>query len=227
MKIGLLLRRIGPYHHARFNHAGQHLNLHIIETRSGSEEYPWEMELKNQESQIYYQSHSLGLAPDSESGWHRKELKDKIRSTLDEIDPDVIVTTGWADKEYHMALLWAKSRDIPGVVISDSTINDVRRYGILEWIKKQIISNYSSALVAGTRSKKYLQSLGMNSGTIFTPWDVVDNNYFYSFSKSLKKNQFLKKKYSLPKRCIKFSKLTCLIYSLISVSILPDPRITR
>jgi len=200
MKIVLLLRRIGPYHHARFNHAGQHLHLHIVETRPGSEEYPWEKELKNQKSQLCYQSHSLGLATDLESGWHRKELKDRIRSILDKVEPDVIVTTGWADKEYHMALLWAKRRNIPGVVISDSTRNDVRRYRILEWIKKQIISNYSSALVAGKRSQRYLQSLGMNSGTIFTPWDVVDNNYFYSFSKSLKKNQLHIEKYSLPEK---------------------------
>jgi len=136
IRIVFFLRRIGPYHHARFNHAGQHLNLHIIETRPGSEEYPWEKELKNQKSQLCYQSYSLGLAPDSESGWHRKELKDRIRSILDEVDPDVIVTTGWADKEYHMVLLYAKRRNIPCVVISDSTINDVRRYRILEWMEE-------------------------------------------------------------------------------------------
>ncbi len=206
-RIALLLRRTGPYHHARFNHAGKELDLHVVETRPGSEEYPWRREFANQESRIAnresiqnYNILSLPPSPDPEKGWRGRKLKKLIYDILAGIEPDIVVTTGWADAEYHAALLWAGKRNIPCAVISDSTETDVKRYRLLEWLKKQILKNYSAALVAGTRSRKYIEKLGMHSGRIFTAWDVVDNAYFYITSQKLKNDPYLKEKYPLPER---------------------------
>lgn len=258
-RIALLLRRIGPYHHARFNHSGKELELHVIETRPGSEEYPWkresqweginrdsriairESQIKTSESgqtemkdesrssnsnsrfsnspahlenatnnfssskieitsDLTYHTYALPIAPNPERGWRGNNLRTKLASILDEINPQVIITTGWADAEYHAAVLWAKKSKVPCSVISDSTETDVKRYWVLEWIKRQIIKNYSTALVAGTRSREYMEKLGMPSDRISTAWDVVDNQYFFESSLKLKNDPVLKEKYPLPDR---------------------------
>ncbi len=196
--IALLLRRIGPYHHARFNHAGRELDLHVIETRPGSEEYPWDDRIANRESKSSYNQYRLPISPNPERGWRGPKLKKKIEAVLTEINPDVIVTTGWADAEYHAALLWARKRKIPCVVISDSTESDFKRFWIMEWTKNKILKNYSSAIVAGKRSQDYIEKLDMPSDRIFEAWDVVDNDYFKRTAVKLKNDPELKDKYLLP-----------------------------
>jgi hypothetical protein len=42
MKVLFFLRRIGPYHHARFGDAARHIDLTVVETRPSSQEYPWQ-----------------------------------------------------------------------------------------------------------------------------------------------------------------------------------------
>lgn len=217
IRIALLLRRIGPYHHARFNHAGKELDLHVVETRPASEEYMWKREVaifdsrfsirdlsdqsqKENPSQFNYHHYKLEIAPNRERGWRGKELKCRINEVLGKINPGMIITTGWADAEYHSALLYARGRHIPCAVISDSTENDVKRYWILEWIKKQILKNYSAALVAGTRSRKYIEKLGVPPNRVFEAWDVVDNEYFYNNSRKLMEDELLKSKYPLPEK---------------------------
>jgi glycosyltransferase involved in cell wall biosynthesis len=167
------LRRVGPYHHARFQAAAKKLNLIVVETRPTSAEYPWEFEAKGD-----YHKYSFPTSENPELGLRGNLLKNEIDQLFQTHQPSVVVTTGWADPEYHAVVLQAIKRRIPRVVVSDSRFEDEPRIFFKEWIKKKILKSYSAALVAGGASESYLANLGFSSSAIFKPWDVVDNDYF-------------------------------------------------
>jgi glycosyltransferase involved in cell wall biosynthesis len=62
--------------------------------------------------------------------------------------------------------------------VSDSRQRDEPRNGGKEWLKRQLLRGYSSALVAGQESRAYLMGLGFPPAAIHQPWDVVDNSFF-------------------------------------------------
>lgn len=173
MVVLLFLRRIGPYHHARFQHAAQKFRLITVETRPASQEYPWEFKASGN-----YVNFAFPESDDRESGLRGQTLTAAVREAFEKYDPSVVVTTGWADPEYHAAVLQASAHNIPLVVISDSRFEDEPRLFLKEWLKKLILKSYSAALVAGTASRKYMVALGFGAAAIYQPWDVVDNGYF-------------------------------------------------
>jgi len=176
-RVIFFVRRIGPYHHARFQEASKLLDLVVVETRSASQEYTWEFLAKGS-----YKIERLPLSSNPESGLHGNDLTNAIVDIFNRHDTDVVVTTGWADQEYHAVVLEASQRNIPRIVISDSRFEDEPRKFYKELLKKLILKSYSSALVAGTSARNYLLKLGFRSQSIFQPWDVVDNDHFHSKS---------------------------------------------
>jgi glycosyltransferase involved in cell wall biosynthesis len=173
MKVLFFLRRIGPYHHARFQAATSYLQLITVETRPGSEEYPWTFHPDGK-----YKATKFPISGDREKGVRRSTLFSLTSELIRQHMPTVIVTTGWADPEYHAVALEARKRRIPIIVISDSRYEDEQRNWYKEFIKKLILKSYAAALVAGESSRNYLVKLGFNSKAIFQPWDVVDNHYW-------------------------------------------------
>jgi glycosyltransferase involved in cell wall biosynthesis len=177
LKVLFFLRRVGPYHHARFQAASRLVDLTVVETRSASTEYPWDFEAGGM-----YALHRLPTASDPESGLHGCALTAAITQAFDRHATDIVVTTGWADQEYHSVILEAAKRRVPRVVISDSRYEDEPRKFYKEFIKKLILRNYSGAIVAGAAARNYMRRLGFPVESIFHPWDVVDNDYFRSTS---------------------------------------------
>jgi len=173
----LALHRIGPYHHARFQAVASLLDLHVLETRPDSKEYPWEFTADS--SWIAYK---LEGQPASEADSPANELDDQLARLIDEIHPDVVVSVGWADRSYQRLLIACHRRCLPLVIVSDSREGDVPRNSLGEWIKCQLLRGYSSALVAGIESLAYLVSLGFPKGAIRQPCDVVDNDLFAACS---------------------------------------------
>jgi glycosyltransferase involved in cell wall biosynthesis len=173
MKILLFLRRIGPYHHARFSTAAAQCNIVVVQTRPSSQEYAWDFVPTGA-----YVIESFAAGNDPENGQRGKMLTRSVREVIHKHGPDVIVNTGWADPEYNEVVVQATRLDIPLVVISDSRYEDEPRVFYKEWIKKLLLRSYGSALVAGTASRKYLHRLGMHPSAIFQPWDVVDNDFY-------------------------------------------------
>ena len=169
------LRRIGPYHHARFQAASKVLNLVAIETRPQSQEYPWQFEAAGN-----YTIERFPVSGEIEKGIRGSTLRVVVGRMFDKYGPDVVVTTGWADPEYHAVVLEASRRTVPRVVISDSRYESEPRKFYKEFLKTIILKSYSSALVAGTISKAYLKRLDFDMTAVFMPWDVVDNSYFSS-----------------------------------------------
>ncbi|MEA5474688.1 glycosyltransferase [Synechococcus sp. CCY9201] len=169
----LALHRIGPYHHARFLAAASLAYLRVLETRPQSQEYLWRF----QADAVYglhqlYGHHSLEEDPPSD------QIVQQLAEILDQLQPQTIVSVGWADRAYQALLVLAHQRRIPVVLISDSRQRDEPRSATKEWIKRQLLRGYSAALVAGKESRAYLTELGFPPAAIAQPWDVVDNAFF-------------------------------------------------
>ncbi|MCT0229498.1 glycosyltransferase [Synechococcus sp. CS-1324] len=169
----LALHRIGPYHDIRLSAAERLLNLQVLETRPDSQEYPWAIAPTGT-----YGRHQLTGAGDPEQDPANPELDRQIAALLDQLQPAVVVTTGWADRAYQRLIHQADRRGIPLVLISDSRERDEPRRWAKEWIKRLLLLSYAAALVAGSESRAYLERLGFAASAIVQPWDVVDNRGF-------------------------------------------------
>lgn len=169
----LALHRIGPYHHARLQAAAQLLEIHALETRPQSQEYPWSFD-----PQGSYCIHRLSgqLLPEADPPL--AALDQQLATLLDRLQPQVVVSVGWADRAYQRLLLAARRRGIPVIIVSDSRERDEPRSSAKETIKRQLLRGYSAALVAGCESRAYLEHLGFPAQAIFQPWDVVDTAFF-------------------------------------------------
>ncbi len=177
----IVLHRVGPYHHARFVAAAQlGLNLTVLQTRPQSDEYPWSFKQSGPFSVVNLEG-SVHAEADAPSF----KLDQQLNSLIYQIQPDAIVSVGWADRAYQRLLLASYRHRIPTVIISDSRQCDEQRFPHKEWIKRQLVFGYSSSLVAGTQSREYLEKLGFPKMAIFKPWDVVDNDFFSTLPSSI------------------------------------------
>ena len=172
----IVLHRVGPYHHARFQAAASVLTcpLLVLQTRPQSQEYPRDFVVEGPT----YTLLSLEGANSSEQDPPKSILRHQLEELLERYQPSVIVSVGWADQAYLQLMLLAQQRSVPLVVVSDSRRQDSARSPWKEWLKRQLIRGYSAGVVAGTQSRAYLRQLGMKAEAIQQPWDVVDNNRF-------------------------------------------------
>ncbi len=169
----LALHRIGPYHHARFLAAAQQFKLQVLETRPASQEYPWVFSPAGP-----YPIHRLSGQHHPDADPPVAQLDRQLHELLSRLMPQAVVSVGWADRAYQRLLLACQRRRIPLVIVSDSRHRDAPRSAAKEWIKSQLLRGYSAALVAGSESSAYLETLGFPPAAIFKPWDVVDNDHF-------------------------------------------------
>lgn len=197
-RVLFFLRRIGPYHHARFQALANQVTLIVAETRPGSQEYPWHFQ-----PDAHYNIHSFPLSSNPEQGLRGDLLTKEVDKLVRVHQPTVIVTTGWADAEYHAVVLKSKEKKIPLVLISDSRYEDEPRHWLKEYLKRIIVRSYSAAVVAGVASRNYLTRLGFAPDALFHPWDVVDNGYFESYATeniSFSRRPFLSVARFIPKK---------------------------
>lgn len=169
-----LVQRVGPYHHARLAAwtGVAALPVTVIEFRADETVYAW--------------------APVGESAAYLRlgtRTRCELTAALSRLRPVALVCVGYADPEINEALAWAIRRGVPCVTCSDSTYDDSPRHGIGEWLKRQVVSAFDAALVAGLRSDRYLDHLGIPSDRRFRPWDVVDNGYFASGAEQARRHE--------------------------------------
>ncbi len=153
MKILYLLFKIGPYHHTRFKYIAKQYDLTVVEVFPTSREYDW----NDIDTEGIYKV--VRLNNEEENELKGRKLLENINKLICAISPDVVVTMGWSIKTYFAALKVAKSYNIPVCCLSDSTKDDYRRYWIIENLKSSFVKSFDSFLVAGKRSKQYLNNL--------------------------------------------------------------------
>jgi 1,2-diacylglycerol 3-alpha-glucosyltransferase len=175
----ILFDSYGPYHIARVNAASRNIVVNGLELCSISREYGWTRD----SSYIKFPLHQLFEESEAISA---TSLKFRLRRLLDNLNPSVVFVPGWSGKLSFAAVKWAIKRNIPLVVMSESTKWDTKRTLVKEWIKKKYVAVFSSALVGGKPHREYIEELGMESSSIFDGYDAVDNEYFVSKTDDLR-----------------------------------------
>jgi glycosyltransferase involved in cell wall biosynthesis len=172
-RVAIIFDNFGPYHVARLRAASAVCDLLAIEVAGRSGTYAW----KEVSSASEFRRTTL-IEKGTSDDVDRVELLQRLEKALDEFQPRVVVVPGWASAAAWGAMRWCLRRRVPMVCMSESTAWDEVRSGWKEWIKRQLVSLFGSALVGGRRHLDYLVVLGLPADRIFSGYDVVDNAYF-------------------------------------------------
>lgn len=194
MKVAVIFHRLGPYHVARLSAASEVCKITAIELAAITNEYAWNRvggALK---------FHRLTVFPDRDS---RKassgDLVRRLEGVLEERPQDVVVIPGWSDRGVFAAMRWCLKKDVPLIVMSESTAWDETRVWWKEWIKRRLVGLCSAALVGGRAHADYMVQLGMPAGRVFLGYDAVDNRYFEDKVAEVRSRKSdVRKKYDLP-----------------------------
>jgi 1,2-diacylglycerol 3-alpha-glucosyltransferase len=178
-KIGLIFASYGPYHLARVQGVidSSYFNdckIVAIELARAQTEYPWLTQVENLPFSFVS---VISDRPLEQVNPIRLLLK--LKQTLNKIDPDILVISGYSGLSMLFALVWSRWHHKPTVLLSDSTKNDFARSAWKERLKGLLISQYQAALVGGQPQKLYITGLGMSEKLISLGFDVVGNYAFY------------------------------------------------
>lgn len=167
IRIAVLVRKIGPYHDARYRALAREFEVTALQVRPGCEDYGWK-----------FQADKINYVVQDATGTNPREFQRNLCAQLADIDPGVVALTGYSDPEVQIGLAWCLRNRVPTFVMSDSQEMDAPRSFWRERLKRMLVCTASAGLAAGTTSAAYLASLGIPAKAIFRPYDVVDNDYF-------------------------------------------------
>ena len=174
MRVAIIFDSFGPYHLARLRAVSRTCTLLALEVNRCSAEYDWQARGPRPGFS------TLTLNPnEGRAGLGARDQTLRLTRALDDFAPDCVFIPGWSRSYALAALRWCGARGIPGVVMSDTTEQDLLRSSWKEWLKRQIIANCASAFVGGSPHVDYLVKLGMPRDRVFQGYDVVDNDYFF------------------------------------------------
>jgi glycosyltransferase involved in cell wall biosynthesis len=98
---------------------------------------------------------------------------------LDDINPDVVVSIGYAQKAFRNAAAWAKSRGVLSILAFD-TWGPSKHWWYPKEIAKWLLCPrlYDGVWVSGSRAHVYASTLGFSQDQIWHGYDCVDNLHF-------------------------------------------------
>ncbi len=177
-KLAVLFINFGPYHLARLESLGnlarsRGLEVWGLELCAGEATYLWQTE----KPAAAFRRHTL--FPDHYL--HALPFSAQVRrviTCLEALRPEALAVAGYSLPFAWAALVWAKLRRRPVVIMGESTVADLSRAKGREALKRLLVSRFDAALVAGTPQRAYFQSLGIPKHRIFLGYGVVDNDYF-------------------------------------------------
>jgi glycosyltransferase involved in cell wall biosynthesis len=176
MKVCVVWRQFGPYHHARLRACATYFRAHDahaigIEVGTHGGTHRWRHQ--HAETEI------LTLFPDRAlESLSRRQIFTSVRALLDQIAPDAVAVPAYSRPESQAGVWWTRARRRVAVVMAESRHEDMARSPIRERIKRVIVSQFDAAVAGGTPQARYIQDLGIPRERIFWPYDVVDNDFF-------------------------------------------------
>jgi glycosyltransferase involved in cell wall biosynthesis len=193
LAVAVVFHHIGPYHHARLNAAADRLLVTGIEWSAKGYDAWGAAATPARYSKVSLFSEATDACPD------KAELRCAFSSALEQTNPDVVAINGWNNFGSLIVANYCVRREIPMLVMSESSRQDEHRSWWKEAIKRRIVGLYSAALVGGQRHVEYLVELGLPRERIFTGYDVVDNDYFGRRTAEIRNSKLeIRKKYGLP-----------------------------
>ena len=104
--------------------------------------------------------------------------------------PNVILCGGYNYLSSWHAALWARKRNIPFLLWTESTAADRRAESVVvENLKRKFLGLCRGCVVPGAAAKQYLQQLGVPEALIFKASDAVDNALFTEVARIAKTNR--------------------------------------
>ncbi len=175
MTLVLLTRQIGHYHDARYRAAVAALGkIAVISTA-------------NEGGFREFLAHESGHYPvvrlfaDMNDYWaavHAGRVVQVVADALEKVSATAVAVAGWAAPESGAAILCARRRGIPVILLSDSQNDDGVRSPIREFTKRRIVAQCDAALVGGPPHCHYVVELGMPAERVVMGYDVVCNAHF-------------------------------------------------
>jgi glycosyltransferase involved in cell wall biosynthesis len=172
-KLIVVFHRLGPYHFARLKAVGRVFPTVGLELSCADDTYAWDFI----EGEDGFQRITLFEDKDSRTQ-PAAEIVRRIRAALEDCNPATVVVPGWADAGALAALEWCVKRQVPAVIMSESTEWDEARVPWKEAIKERVVRMCSAGFVGGRPHAEYLVRLGMPRKHVFLGYDAVDNDYF-------------------------------------------------
>jgi glycosyltransferase involved in cell wall biosynthesis len=128
-------------------------------------------------------------------------LRSLLFKALDEIAPAVVCVNGWSLPGSLESLDWCARREVPAVVMSESTAHDSSRSWWKETVKRQTLSFASAVLAGGRLHAEYARQLGVSEFRVFEGYDAVDNMHFELGADAARQNAAaLRAQLKLPER---------------------------
>ena len=121
--------------------------------------------------------------------------------------PGAILCGGYSYLASWQAMVWARGRNIPFLLWSESNLQDLRRgYALVELLKNEFLHNCSGFVVPGQSARDYLRAHNIKDHLIFTAPNAVDNDFFASAAEAVRQNAATRRReLNLPDRYFLFA----------------------
>lgn len=173
-RIGILIKKLGPYHIARYKELQCHFDLTVIETEVNDCTYSW----KGVEKGGIKKLHTIKK---NDGYFSQIFFAYSFTRKLIKLNLDILIIPGWYGFSNNWALILTILFRKKSILLSDSNHYDFKRGKLKEYVKKIIASKYSGAIVGGKSAKNYLLSMDFKK-PIFFGSNCIDNDYFANAS---------------------------------------------
>lgn len=174
-KIALLTNMLAPYRVPLFRAINENPEIELfvfLETIREVNRH-WNIELQN----LGFGRRLRGLSiPLGESELH---INPDIILALSKLNPDALIIGGYSSLTAWMAMLWAKSRRIPTVLWSGSTLLSSRYLnGPIYSLRKVFVSLADAYITYGFKASEFLEYHGACKDKIVTGFNVGDVHFY-------------------------------------------------
>jgi glycosyltransferase involved in cell wall biosynthesis len=112
------------------------------------------------------------------AGYHLL-LNAGLGKVLTSAAPQTILCGGYNYLASWQALLWARARNLPFLLWSESNLQDLRRgRAAVEFLKDEFLQRCTAFVVPGSSAREYLRARKIKDVRIFTAPNAVDNSLF-------------------------------------------------
>ena len=177
VKAVVLNDTMGDYHHFRLICANDSLHCKAIQFSSIDHTNFWDASKEKNKNIFTLFNHKPITEID------KFKIKKRLFEVLDDINPEVVILSGWDAVPSLLALSWAINNNKPTVIVSESQKHDFKRKLPKEFLKRLLLKLIDTAFVGGINQRLYLMELGFEDHRIFEGCDIVDNEFFILESK--------------------------------------------